>query len=436
MSELNVDRLTEVLPELDELRPMLDHVLATSLPDPRRAWSSSGELGTVGDRLVEPDAVEDAVDDLAERLRNRISTVYRALVRVIRALEEDDPAAAARALVEIAELEEAGDRPDRAEAYALAARELARGLEDRRPLGLALRRAARAARALGELERSLEWYGSAHEIGRAAGDSRGAAEAAVGAGNVREQQGRWKEAEAWYRKALEALEEVDEPVPERWHAALNLHIALRSRGDLEPSVAWLRKAERWAEEAGDAAALPYLENARGQYRMALGEFEEAELCLRRALAEAEDARARVTILLNLGETLLAMERTLEAGEAAREAELEALRAGVGGRLPEVYRLLGRVAAENDEPDAFVLFERAVRIVRERSLPPFEEAVTLQAYADVERRLGERDSAQRLQERAREIYDELGIQNSRQRWADFFGPETDEADSPGGGHDHA
>lgn len=427
MKPLRVDQITEALPGLDELRPVLDHVLANSVPDQERTWTGSGELGTVGERLVDVDALEGAAGELAGRVRDHLERIYRQVARAARALQGGDRAGAARALVEAAEVEEAAGRLDRAEAYALAAHEVARSLKDRGPAALALRRAARAARGLGKLREALERYREAHEVSRDSFDPRVAAEAAIGAGNVLEQQGRWQEAEEWYRNALQVLGSHDAWLPERWHACLNVHITLRSRGRVEESIPWIEEAEEVAATIGDASARVYLENARGQLEMARGEFEEAERRLRDALASADDPMARVTVRLNLAETLLARERTLEAAEEAREAEREAIASSVVPKLPEAYRLLGRIASAEENPEAFVLFERAIRIVRDRDLPRFEEALTLQAYAEFEAARGEEETGRELRERALEIYGELGIEHMRSRWADLF-----RGDEPGEG----
>ncbi|MFP3948101.1 MAG: tetratricopeptide repeat protein, partial [Longimicrobiales bacterium] len=184
MKQERVDRLIDILPDFDELDPVFDHILATSRPDPGRTWSASGEVGTVGARLVDTESLEAATDEMAERAREHLAGLYRNVARVARALERGEREAAARILVEIAELEEDADRVDRAEAYALAAVEVARELRDRRPVALALRRAGRAARARGRLESALERYREAWEIGRVVGPVRDAAEAAIGAGNV------------------------------------------------------------------------------------------------------------------------------------------------------------------------------------------------------------------------------------------------------------
>ena len=253
-----------------------------------------------------------------------------------------------------------------------------------------------------------------------------------------EQQGRWEEAEGWYRRALEALDglgEAGRAVPERWHALVNLHIALRFRGELERSLPLLDEAARVAEAAGDEGAEPFLENARGQLHVRSGAYEEAERHFRRALRAAPGAHAAVTIRLNLAEALLAHGRTLEAAEEARRAERDALTGAVVGKLPETYRLLGRIADHAGNPDAFVLFERALEIVRERGLPKLEEALTLQAYAEFEARRGHEETARSLHRQARARYDALDIRTMRHPWADYFGTD-DEAphDSPTGADD--
>jgi tetratricopeptide (TPR) repeat protein len=292
---------------------------------------------------------------------------------------------------------------------------------------LALRRWARAASAQGKLTEALDRYEEAHEISRDSLDSQGAAEAAIGAGNVLERQGDWENAEAWYRRALDVLEADGTDGPETWQAELNIHIVLRSAGSLDESLVWLQRASDSAEKLGDESAVQFLENARGQFHMASGAFSDAEGHLRAGLSVATDTRARVTIRLNLAEALLAQDRTLDATEEAREAEREALASGIVPKLPEVYRMLGRIVSAEDNPAAFVFFERALDIVRERHLPTLEEALTLQAYAESEARRGEEDSARELHERMTERYRTLGMNDVRHSWADMFRREPDSAE---------
>lgn len=420
MSRLTLDQAREALPDLEELRPLFDHLLARSDPDPARAWSGSGELGTVGSRLVDTRNLMSWAGELASAEAERLATLYRLAAQALTALAAGRSAAAAEALLEAAALEERRDRPERAAAYAEAAYRISRPERDHQRLAaLALRRWARAERGGGRLDVAFERYRHAYSAAVALSDARGAAEAAIGAGNVLEDQGRWGEAATWYSKALASLEGSVEPAPERWQALLDLHIAARSRGELEESAAWLEQAERALGPADREVARPYLENAVGQLLMARGAFGEAESRFRAALEHASGARARVTIGLNLAESLLAQGRTLDAAEQARESEREAIAARLVPKLPEVYRLLGRVASAEGNPDAFVLFERALEITRERHLPALEEALTFQAYADAEARRGDTEAARRLREAARERFASLGIAHMRRTFADVF-----------------
>lgn len=422
MTRATLDLMRAALPELDELRPIFEHLLTRSEPDRSRAWAGSGQLLTIGARLVGSEAL-DGLQGVARREAEHLSAVYAAMADALRALIEGDRIGAANALLVAAALEERRDRVERAATYAAAAHAVSRDAKDQRIAALALRRWARADRALGHLRDAEERYTKSHEMARAMGDERGSAEAAIGAGNVLEDQGRWAEAERWYDEALTSLDAPGlETAPERWHALFNLHIVARSRGALDESVERLRAAERAAAAVG-AQATPAFENAWGQLRMAQGAFTEAERHLTSALASAAGARERVTIRLNLAESLLARGRTLDAAEQAREAEREAVRDGVVPKLPEVYRLLGTIASVEGNAEAFVLFERALEIVRERGLPALEEAVTLQAYAEAEERRGEADAADQLRTMAGRLFESLGISRMRQAWADVYGLPT-------------
>lgn len=431
MTPLELDLLRRLLPDLDEVRPLLDRMVSRSEPDPSRIWAGSGRLGTVGQRSVDPEDIRHAARELADEAHRHLQVVYGQVGEAASRLQDGDSPGAARALLELCEREQARGAPDRAAAWADAAYRALEGHTDPALVSLVRRRRARADWARGHLDDARRDYAEAYRQAELATDRRGAAEAAVGAGNVLEEQGRWEDAERWYRDALDQLAEVEGAVPERWHALLNVHIALRSRGEVDASLPWLDAAEAEAERLGDPSARAYLENARGQLRVGQGAPSEGRSHLLRALDAAEDARARVTIRVNLAEALLAEGRALEAAQACRDAEEEAVRAGVIARLPEVYRLLGRIAGSEGDPDAFVLFERALEIARERRLPALQEAVTLQAYAEHEVARGDPEAAAELERRARERFAELGIEGPRHPWMDAFGAGNDRTDSNDG-----
>jgi tetratricopeptide (TPR) repeat protein len=418
MTRLRLADVRKALPELDELRPVLDHLLAGSSPDPARQWSGSAELQTADARLVDADGLAGDLAMLATREHEHLSRIYDAVGQAIVQLGRGQRDAAASRLLDAARLEEGRNRPDRAAAYAEAAGAMASAGGAAATTALALRRQARATRSLGRLSEAERLYRAGHQLAVAIGDRRGAAEAAIGAGNVLEEQGRWASSAEWYRAALDQLDAIAGPVPESWHAHLNMHVVLRSRGEIEESLRWLRKAEQLSIELGDTSADAFIQNAWGQVHMTKGAFSTAERHFRDALQRVDGPRARVTIRLNLAESLLAQRRGLDAAEAAREAEREAVVGEVPAKLPEVYRLLGRIAAARGNPDAFVLFEHALDLVREQDLSPLEEAVTLQAYADSA--TTDQELAQSLRDRSTEVFRSIGISGPRQPWADSYG----------------
>lgn len=431
MKRLTLAELRTILPSLDELDPLVDHLLAQSEPDPARTWSGSGALGTAGERLVRAEDLTDASAAIARRALDHRTEVYRLVSRAVQALADGDSRAAAAHLLQLANIEDDREDTRRAAAWADAAYRVARQeASDPRIRSLALRRRARYRRSEGRLREALSDYREAELAARAVDDVRGAAEAAIGAGNVLEQQGRWEEAEQQYRRALEILDELDdsdEPAPERWHALLNIHVALRSLGRLDDALECLARAEAVAAEYGDQATSRFaVENNKGQVCMVQGDFQTAVDHFRKAIEASTGTRAEVTIRLNLAEALLAMGRALDSAEEARQAELQAILAGLAHKLPEVYRLLGRIASVNGEPDAFVLFERALDIIDERGLPEIERAQTLQAYGEAEARSGAGEATGRqLLAEADRLYAQLGIRHRRAQWSDSFdaGPDT-------------
>jgi hypothetical protein len=124
--------------------------------------------------------------------------------------------------------------------------------------------------------------------------------------------------------------------------------------------------------------------------------------------------ARLAIMVNLGEALLLQGRSLEAGEKAREAEAEALAGSVTHRLPEVYRLLARVAHERGEGEAFVLLERSLQLIGERGLPDYEAAVTRQALGELRLAQGELGLGLNELRTAADIFDRMGAAHTSAR----------------------
>lgn len=416
MSALTLDQLRAILPSTDEVQPIFRALLASSSPGDGDAWASSALLGTAGSRRADLSVTLTELAEVTKAEVAHIEAVHALLHAVLDAVNAGEQERAAEALLDVAGLEEGRDRQERARAYASAAYQVLAEKPTSRVKMKAQRRRARAARSLGHYDEAFADYAAAYAAAEATDDPQAAAEAAVGAGNVLEDQAQWNDAQVWYRAALASMDRLDYHGPERWHALLNLNVALRWQGKLEEAAPLLAQATAAAARVNDASAAAFIENARGQWYMARGDFEAAVDHLTLALAGSAHAKARVIIRVNLAEALLAAGRSLEASEEARRAERDAITARLGRQLPEVYRMLGRLAAHDGVSDAFVLFERSLALIEEERAPKIELARTLQMYAESERLLGRTDSAVELEASATQLYDALGIP-PRARWAD-------------------
>lgn len=164
----------------------------------------------------------------------------------------------------------------------------------------------------------------------------------------------------------------------------------------------------------DSEATAVLANGWGMLRRSEGDSEAAAERFRSALLHARDPLARVTVSVNLGECLLELGQILDAGELARDAERVALTEGVLPKLPEVYRLLARVAEAQGHRDGLVFYERALDLIRARELPEFERAQTLEEYGRAEANAGRTDSARVKLSEAAHVYDALGIDEGSAR----------------------
>ncbi|TVR63289.1 MAG: hypothetical protein EA422_09740 [Gemmatimonadales bacterium] len=402
---MRLDDLLALVPHGGGLEPLRALLIAASRPDALHRWSASAEVGTLGSRRVDVDTVRARLPDMLRQEARRREEEAGRVVELARSLERGGGEATIDLLLTAAATAEGEGRLSTAESWALAAWTTARTLGDPR-VAEARRVAARCARHGGRLGDSAAWYEEAHREALDHGRLHDAVVAATGRGNVAVDRGRWTEAGRWYRTAMEIVdgrtgdgESVDARMGgaapgHRWRLFQNLAITAREEGHLEEAERYLRKAEVSARTARTPgrdhdpsadAALVELANGWGQLSLARGEAEVAERHFRRALAALDDKaahEAQVVLRVNLGEALLARGHLLDAGIQGRDAEARALRHHLHRRLPEVYRLLARVARRRGEQEAFVLLDRALHIIRELRLPPYEEALTLQEYARI------------------------------------------------------
>lgn len=410
---LRVERALELLPELDDLLPLRDALIGLSRADGESAWTDAEAYATVESRLADADGVEAAIPGLVARIARRVEAVYREVVASLRAAERGDLAAASEALVAAGEVEEGWGRYPQAARYYDRAAEIGRSARDRRPEGLAHRRRARVAKAMGDLAGALELYGLGYEIAEAQRDVEGMVVACQGLGNVLVEQARWEEAEAWYLRGLERLGGQDPSRP-RWQLESNLSLVTRRSGRLEESEAWLARARHTVERLGDLTGRVYVFNADGLLRVARGEPGRAEAAYREALRFAESPTERARVMVNLAESLLLQRRVAEAESTTRELEAITVEHGLIASLPYVYRGLGAVAGARRDEEGFLFYEQALDLCRTRGLPPFELALTQLEYAEFEGVVGRPASARARLEEACALFAELGTRLELER----------------------
>jgi tetratricopeptide (TPR) repeat protein len=152
----------------------------------------------------------------------------------------------------------------------------------------------------------------------------------------------------------------------------------------------------------DTAARVEIQNGWGMLALAARDPGGAEARFRAALLGAREPKSLVTVSVNLGQALLEQGRTLEASEAVRTAEAEAIRAAVVIKLPEVYRLLGDVAAAWNHEDSFVVYERALELIAREGLPAWERPETMEGYARLLEWAGRQNESAAYREEAKAL----------------------------------
>ncbi len=407
MNRLSLDQLRTLLPESELLRPLLDQALSRSAPDPHRIWATSGELATLGSRVVAPGELNDLLPEVVERVRRHAEAVLGPVTRALDAVARKRWDEAISALLEAAEAEVGAGRVTQGWALIQAALGLRDHLPNRLPLLPALLAGARVKRSLGQFESADDLYAQACALSDHSGKLEVAARAWTGRGNLAVDRGLWALALTRYDEAEARVAEAPTPLSEEWHIPLNRSIVARRRGELDRAREELDRARSRAQAHSDPGKDAFLWNAEGQLREAAGEPAAAEEAFRLALADAATPDARAVISLNLAQLLTTLNRTLEAGELARGAEREVLRSGILSRLPEVYRVLGQVASANGSDEALVFFEQALEVIRSWKLPEVERARTLEAYGRWELLMGSTELGVARLTEARELFRVLG-----------------------------
>lgn len=406
-SQLLVERALALIPDGDDFLALTDAVIGASRPDREKRWAGSSTYATLGKRVVDPERVAQMIPELVEKEQERRRKLFTLILQSIKHQQGGDLVAAAQTLVRAGEMEEAARSLEKAEKIYLLALDIARDLRDKGPQILALRRLGRLARTAGRLRDAWQWYEQSHQLSIDQLDIAGQVIACQGLGNVCGERGQRELARAWYERGLRLARGLEDPSL-IWPLYVNLSLLSRLSGELDEAEAHLLRAREQIEAAGADDAMLFWFNSHGLLRLERGDASGAEEVYREALGRTQDAFWELTFRVNLGQALLAQGRLFEAEEEARRAEELGIFHRLIADLVDVYDLLGSLARARGDEEGFVFYEQALQVCQERGLPQVKEAAIYHGYGLLHRACGRLAESTAYLQRAREIYEQLGL----------------------------
>lgn len=232
--------------------------------------------------------------------------------------------------------------------------------------------------------------------------------------------GRYEQAVRYQEMALASFRELGDR--RRVGGMLNnLGETARLRGDYRTAVALYQEALAIAHEIGDQDwEMAFLSNLGGA-RVGLGEFRAAEADLRQVINMAQTTGwlALSETYCFLAEACLGQGKTDQALTAAHRALALGQEMGQQMFLGAIWRVLGRLAAGSSAPivigddayDAAACFAQSLRIFAHMGAEG-ERAWTLREWARYELERGARERGAEMWQRARDIFERLGMQGGR------------------------
>lgn len=408
---MRVEQALRLLPDLEALMPLRGLLLESARPDERRQWGSGGPYLTVGKREVEPGELASRMAQVMRVVTEHIGALYGAYVEALERRERGDAAGAVTALLGAGRLEERAGRVKQAQAWYEVALALAEGLQDRRPEVETLLALGHVCLAVALYAEGARHYQRALVLSEAEFDQAGAIDASVGLGSVALERAEWAGAQAWYARALRLVEAGGDRL-RVGRIEHQLALLARRQGDLAAARDHLRRARECFEALAAAREMAHVLDAQGQLDAALGRHAPAAAAYREALAWVRrgerDPGLDVTIRLHLAELLLETNRLLEADEELRRAEQLAITSNLTRRLVPIYTLFGKLRGRQGDETGFVFFEQAIELCRTVERSPIEEARVYHEYGLFRHRWGVPDEARAYLERAREIFQSLGV----------------------------
>jgi tetratricopeptide (TPR) repeat protein len=415
---VHVDEFLRALPDREVFQLLRDQVLAHSSVDPGKRWASSSAYLTYDKRSLTPAAVADSLEATLAAGKQFYGELYEALRAVMEAVARRDSSGTVRSLVALGEIFERHQRRYDARSCYEKALELGESLTDSGPHLLAMRRMGRLCQSFGELDPAFAFYQSAYNRARDAQNVAEAADAAIGLGNVRVDQGMWEQAAHHYTNAIRHAEEKGDQVRlgQLWN---NLSVVHRHMGHLDSATQLSRRAIEVFERLENSGELSRCYNNLGLTQVEEGEFELGLRSYERAVSLADTPFVLGAIHANLCELYLKHGKLLLAEEEARRGEEIALRHGFQLILVNIYRLLGSLSRLRHDPNGLTFFEKALEISRDHQYPHVEAEVHFD-YGRFRETLREREEAIAQFEKALEIYRSLDAKNDVKRVEERLG----------------
>ncbi|HEX2093896.1 MAG TPA: tetratricopeptide repeat protein, partial [Longimicrobiaceae bacterium] len=394
-SEVTLEELSSLLPDLEELELLRLTLVGSAVPDPGKEWDSSSAYATIDKRIVTLSQVERAVNESEEALHHYVSSLYRALRPVVHSFWSGDGAGTVRCLIELGDfLEQSGLYRKARHSYEVAFNR-SLPLLDKGPQILALRRIARVALSLGDLQDALSHYQRSAELAHDSGDLHGEIVALTGLGNALVWQGRWTEAERRYREALALVDQAnggERLLLERAQLYNNLGNVATRQMQLEEADRWFSKALEIWTALPSSFDLAVCRHNQALLRDAQDRHEEALAFYRQALDLSIPSGTWAGIAIDFAESLLRDGHVLQAEEWGRAAEERAIAARSPYYLGRMYQGRGNIARAQGDDGGFTFFEKALQIAREKEYPLLE-AETLVDYALLRNQTGGVEEAQ-------------------------------------------
>ncbi len=418
-----------LLPDLPELESLRSALLAAAKGNPFRVPPAAEWYVTIEDRVLDIQAIEDALSESETELHQQVSALYTGYRRIFADKIAGNAEDAVSNIVRLGDAEFDLHRYDRARRFFETALALSVPLREPEPRIQALRRIGRVAHRAGDLPDALMYYERSARLAIDSGVAGEAVIALTGAGNVLTAKGSWELAEARYREAFGQLGgesgERSLQTAQLWH---NLAVVRRVQGDFAAAESLLDRARDLLDVANHPESVAFNYHSRAEIRSRQGRFEEARQLCRKALAHPVSPHLRAIFGSDLAAYYVAEGQIEAARQAAREAEEHAIASRSPYALGSVYQELGNVHRADRDEEAWIFFERALDIARRYGFRKLEADILLD-YALQRDMMDEHEEAHAYRERAAELFREMGAAADEERAIQALAAASTERRSP-------